>query len=126
MTYALLAKRIGILTAFVAVIVLVLQRFNQLGDLSAFTWFCLAYFCILSLVMLALGMLAKTTQKPGTTSFVFLGTIMFKSLLTLCLVIGYFFLYKPSSPTFILPLGAMYIVYSLVTTSSLIQISKSV
>ncbi len=126
MSFPLLARRIALLTALIAVVVVVLHSFGMLGELAGFTWFCLLYFFLLSLLMMGLATLAKGSLNPGTKNFVFLGTIMFKSMLTLFLVLAYFFLYRPETPTFIIPLGLMYVVYSLLTTSALMQISRSV
>lgn len=122
MTVVEIFKRLALFSFFMGVALAIFHAFNWLGNYPSFAWLSLGGFTIVTALIISLASLAKKTQQKTTGIYVIMASMGIKFILSLLLIVSYYIVIKPESPTFVIPFLAFYFIYTPLTTYYILQL----
>lgn len=116
---------LGIVSACTALGLFLLNLLPGFQVHAGFAWSTFAFFLLFTLLAFWYGnMAARSTNKHQFTN-AFMILTMIKMLFSLMIVVGYFFLAKPTDKLFIVPFFGIYLIYTVFETALLMKMGRS-
>ena len=122
MTLIEIFKRLTLFSFFMAIALAILHTFDWLGGYPSFAWLSLVGFTAVTALIISLASLAQKTQQKSTGIYVISASMGVKFILSLLLIVSYYIIVQPESPTFVLPFLAFYFIYTPLTTYYILQL----
>lgn len=91
---------------------------------AAFAWGTLGFFILFTLLAFGYGSMAARSSNKHQFTNAFMGLTMVKMLFSLMIVVGYFFLAKPTDKLFIVPFFGIYLIYTIFETTLLMKLGR--
>lgn len=92
---------------------------------APFAWGTLGFFILFTVLAFWYGGVAARSSNNHQFTNAFMGLTMIKMLFSLMIVVGYFFLAKPSNKLFIVPFFGVYLIYTVFETALLMQLGRT-
>lgn len=116
-------KRILWLSMAFGLIALLLSLFPFFKELREFTWFSLLFFMISTVLIYSISLAGLKRKK--TFLYYYMGSLLLRFILSLAVIVGYYFYAKPEGIYFVIPFFFIYMGFTLVETVSLMRLAKS-
>lgn len=92
---------------------------------AAFAWGTLVFFILFTLLAFWYGSMSARSNNKHQFTNAFMGLTMVKMLFSLMIVVGYFFLAKPTDKLFIVPFFGIYLIYTIFETTLLMKLGRT-
>lgn len=117
-------NKLFLFSSIVGVLIAVLHFFNLVGDYPDFVWISWAFFSLITALVLHTASLYRTMKSPRSVVNVILSAMMMKFMLSLFLILIYFFVSKPPTAYFVLPFFVLYTIFTVWETGELVKMTK--
>ena len=116
-------KRILWLSMAFGLIALVLDAFPFFRDLREFTWLSLLFFMISTVLIYSISLAGL--KRKTTFLYYYMGSLLLRFVLSLSVIVSYYFYAKPEGIFFVIPFFFIYMGFTIVETLSLMRLAKS-
>lgn len=116
---------LGIVSACTAIGLFLLNLLPGFQVHAPFAWGTLVFFILFTLLAFWYGNMAARSSNKHQFTNAFMGLTMIKMLFSLMIVVGYFFLAKPSDKLFIVPFFGIYLIYTVFETALLMKLGRT-
>ena len=125
MSLSSILKNVLLFAAIVGACMGVLQYLQLLGTRPDFAWICFAFFTLLTFLTIYITSISvKASNKVKGTNMI-LGAMGIKFLFSMFLILAYILAVRPDDARFILPFFVLYILFTVIETKYLLQITKT-
>ena len=116
---------LGAVSACTAIGLFLLNRLPGFQVHAFFAWGTFAFFTLFTLLAFWYGRMASRSANKHQFTNAFMGLTMAKMLFSLMIIVGYFFLAKPTDKLFIVPFFGIYLIYTVFETALLMKLGRT-